>query len=78
MQPKSEHPMSAPNYRQPVHIFLVPLDQSARIIANALGTMGTCHEYVALLAQALDDYGLDDPETQELHRLVQKYLAELS
>lgn len=57
---------------------ILPLDQSARIIANALGTMGTCHEYVALLAQALDHYGLDDPETQELHRLVQKYLAELS
>lgn len=55
-----------------------PLDESARIIAGALGTVGTCHEYVALLAQALDEYGLEDPETQELHRLVQKYLAELS
>jgi len=55
---------------------VLPLDRSARIIAHALGTMGTCHEYVALLAGALDNYGLDDPETQELHRLVQLYLAE--
>ena len=57
---------------------ILPLDQSAQIIASALGPMGTCHEYVALLAQALDDYELDDPETQELHRCVQKHLEALS
>lgn len=57
---------------------ILPKEQSARIIANALGSMGTCHEYVALLADALDRYGLDDPETQELNRLVQAYLADVS
>ena len=57
---------------------ILPLQQSAKIIANALGTRGTCHEYVALLAQALDDYGLDDPETQALHVEVQRHLAEMS
>lgn len=54
---------------------VLPPDRSARIIANALGTMGTCHEYVALLVSALDEHGLDDPETRELHRLVQAHLA---
>jgi cation transport protein ChaC len=57
---------------------ILPLDQSAQIIANAFGSSGTCHEYVALLAEALDHYELDDPETQELHVRVQKHLAELS
>ncbi|MBT5571364.1 MAG: gamma-glutamylcyclotransferase [Alphaproteobacteria bacterium] len=57
---------------------ILPLDQSARIIASALGTSGTCHEYVALLAEALDHYGLEDPETRDLHVLVQQYLTELS
>jgi len=56
----------------------LPRDQSARIIASALGTRGTCHEYVALLVQALDDYGLDCPETQALHDEVQMHLAEMS
>ena len=54
---------------------ILPRDQSARIIANALGSIGTCHEYVALLADELDRHGLEDPDTQELHRLVQHYLA---
>ncbi len=57
------------------HAGLPPLEDAARIIADARGTRGTCHEYVALLVDALDRYGLDDPETRALHERIQHHLA---
>lgn len=52
----------------------LPVEMSARIIASALGSRGTCHEYLALLVAALEEHGLDDPETLALHRQVQREL----
>jgi cation transport protein ChaC len=54
---------------------ILPQEDSARIIATARGTRGTCHEYLSLLVEALDRYGLDCPETLDLHRRVQAELA---
>ena len=53
----------------------LPVETSARIIATALGTFGTCHEYLSLLVEALDHHGLEDNETRELHEHVQRELA---
>ncbi|MEP4379461.1 MAG: gamma-glutamylcyclotransferase [Alphaproteobacteria bacterium] len=53
----------------------LPLDMSVRIIASALGTRGTCHEYLSLLIAALDRHGLEDDETRALHLRVQQELA---
>lgn len=53
----------------------LPVETSARIIAAALGTRGTCHEYLSLLVEALDRHGLEDQETRELHVHVQRELA---
>lgn len=53
----------------------LPLETSARIIASALGTHGTCHEYLSLLVEALDHHGLADDETRALHERVQRELG---
>lgn len=54
---------------------VLPPEESARIIATARGTRGTCHEYLSLLVEALARHGLDCPETSSLHRLVLDELA---
>lgn len=53
----------------------LPVEMSARIIATALGTRGTCHEYLSLLVEALEHHGLKDSQTLELHQRVQRELA---
>jgi len=53
----------------------LPVEMSARIIATALGTRGTCHEYLSLLVEALERHDLEDSETLDLHRRVQRELA---
>jgi cation transport protein ChaC len=52
----------------------LPVEISARIIATALGTRGTCHEYLSLLVDALEDHGIEDHETFDLHQRVQREL----
>ncbi|MBO6785186.1 MAG: gamma-glutamylcyclotransferase, partial [Alphaproteobacteria bacterium] len=52
---------------------LAPLEDAARIIADARGTRGTCHEYVALLVEALDRHGLEDTHTRALHERIQSH-----
>jgi cation transport protein ChaC len=54
---------------------ILPIEESARIIATARGTRGTCHEYLSLLVDALARLGLDCPETIALHDRVQAELA---
>ena len=53
----------------------LPVEMSARIIATALGTRGTCHEYLSLLVDALEHHGIEDHETLDLYRHVQRELA---
>ena len=53
----------------------LPVETSARIIATALGTRGTCHEYLSLLVEALERHGIEDHETFDLHRRVQQELV---
>ena len=53
----------------------LPQDRSARIIASAQGSRGTCHEYLALLVAALDRHGLEDRATRDLHAHVQRELG---
>tara|TARA_R110002072_G_scaffold188462_2_gene345229 strand:+ start:81 stop:716 length:636 start_codon:yes stop_codon:yes gene_type:complete len=53
----------------------LPVKMSARIIATALGTRGTCHEYLSLLVEALNHHDLEDHETRELHEHVQRELG---
>lgn len=53
----------------------LPRDLSARIIATAQGSRGTCHEYLALLVDALDRHGIEDKETVALHQAVQRELG---
>ncbi len=53
----------------------LPVEMSARIIATALGTRGTCHEYLSLLVEALEHHGIEDLETLDLHQRVQRELA---
>ena len=56
----------------------LPIEMSAQIIATALGTRGTCHEYLSLLVDALARHDIDDHETVELHQHVQQELAKAS
>jgi len=56
----------------------LPVEMSARIIATALGTRGTCHEYLSLLVEAMAAHGLQDPETVRLHQHVQRELETVS
>ena len=53
----------------------LPVEMSARIIATALGTRGTCHEYLSLLVEALEHHGIEDQETVDLHQRVQQELV---
>ena len=53
----------------------LPRDLSARIIASAQGSRGTCHEYLSLLVEALERHQLSDPETLALHHAVQRELG---
>ena len=63
------------NHEHRNHAGIPPLEDAARIIADARGTRGTCHEYVTLLVQALDRHGLDDPEPRALHERIQHHLG---
>ncbi|MDA0785126.1 MAG: gamma-glutamylcyclotransferase [Proteobacteria bacterium] len=56
----------------------LPVEMSARIIATALGTRGTCHEYLSLLVEALEHHGLEDCDTRDLHARVQQELAAIT
>lgn len=51
-------------------------DDCARIIAGAKGPRGWNHEYLRHLVEALERYGIDDPESRALYSRIQQIIRE--